>query len=99
MVEALIGDNPDENYVTFQFKGGAADLKRRRRRLKLVMDILEDHLIARMKGHDQETMKKGLKILGYLTIHTRQLDMVMKNPSMVSYYRSKMKKEIKEMLG
>ena len=109
IVEALVGDNPDENYVTFQFKGGAADLKRRLERLNLVRDILEDHgfradlredhLIARMEGHDPEIMEKGLKILGYLTIHTRQLDMVMKNPSMVSYYRSKMKKEISEMIA
>jgi pyruvate,water dikinase len=88
-VEALVGDRPEENYVSFQFKGGAADHQRRLRRVALVAELLREHgfsaeivgdaLRARLEGLDAEAMCHALMILGFLTIHTRQLDMVMAN--------------------
>ena len=39
-------------------------------------------------------MEGRLRILGYLTIHTRQLDMVMNEPTKVEYYRKKMRTDI-----
>ena len=39
-------------------------------------------------------MKKCIEILGYLCLHTRQIDMIMSNETMVKYYRSKFDKEI-----
>jgi pyruvate,water dikinase len=108
-IEALVSDRAAENYITFQFKGGAADYERRRRRVLFVKDILEeygfradvreDHLSARLEGQDEESMQKGLKILGYLTMHTRQLDMIMSNTASVNRYRSGMNRDIRHLVG
>ena len=107
-VEAVVGDVFDENYVSFQYKGGGADYERRLKRLAFLMEILEeqgfavdikeDNLFARLEGHEKDFMREKLKILGYLTIHSGQLDMIMSNSSMVSYYRSKIRKDIRDMV-
>jgi len=108
ITEALIGDRTSENYISFQFKGGAADYPRRLKRVQFVKEILEeygarvelnaDNLIARLEGRDQEHMASRLKIVGYLNIHTRQLDMVMFKPSVVDYYRNKIHDDIRILL-
>jgi pyruvate, water dikinase len=103
-VEALVGDRPGENYISFAFKGGAADYPRRVRRAAFVAGILEefgfrvqlkkDSAFARLEGRDQEYMKERLRILGYMIIHTRQLDMVMSNDASVRQYRDKIMKDL-----
>ncbi|MCD4717009.1 MAG: pyruvate, water dikinase, partial [Desulfobacterales bacterium] len=108
LIEALISDRSSENYMRFQFKGGAADLVRRQKRVFFVKDILEeygfraevkeDNLIARMEHYEKEFMIKSLKIAGYLTIHTRQIDMIMLNDASVRYCRSKIDKDIQELI-
>ena len=108
IVEALVSDRSTENYINFQFKGGAADDHRRCRRILFITDILEeygfrievreDHLIARMEDREKDFMYERLKLLGYLTIHTRQLDMIMLNNASVNHYRSKMREQIRELI-
>ncbi len=70
-IEALIGERAGENYVSFTFKGGAADQGRRVRRARFVGDILEefefrsdvrdDGVTARLEGYDEEVMKEKLE--------------------------------------
>jgi pyruvate,water dikinase len=105
MVEALVSERTTENYISFRFKGGAADNQRRIRRVQFIADILtdylfrveviQDNLASRMEGYEMDFMLQRLKILGYLIMHTRQLDMIMSNPSAIAYYRSKIDKDIK----
>jgi len=107
-LETVVGDLSDENYVSFRYNGGGADYERQLKRLTFLREILEeqgfavdikeDNLFARTENHGKDFMRDKLKILGYLTIHTRQLDMIMSDSSMVSYYRSKIRKDIREMV-
>ena len=109
ITEALVGDRPTENYASFLFKGGAADFDRRLKRVRLVKEILDVHgfhtritkdaLRARVEQHDAETMVAKLKILGFLTIHTRQLDMIAANPAMVDRYRTLLLGRIETLLN
>lgn len=106
VVQTFVSDKSKENYIKFCFKGGAADPNRKFRRMKLIEDILvkydfqvdiyihEDYLNATITAYDQFSTLKRLKALGYLTMHTRQLDMIMGNPAKEAYYKKKLLKSI-----
>jgi pyruvate,water dikinase len=88
-VEAMAADNPHENYVTFQFKGGAASADRRALRARFVGEVLEargfradvkdDALFASLEGLPKDRILTLVRGVGYLLIHTRQIDMVAHN--------------------
>jgi pyruvate,water dikinase len=80
-LEAYVTDRPADNYIKFQFKGGAADYDRRL-------------LVSRIDGREPEFIVQRLLILGYLSIHTRQIDMIMTNKAAVKHYRAKYEKDI-----
>jgi pyruvate,water dikinase len=108
VLEALISERNSENYISFQFKGGAADVERRVLRARFVGEILEEYgfriepkedaMFSRIEGYDEEFMKQRLRVVGYLTMHARQLDMIMTNPNKVSYYRAKIHKDINDVV-
>jgi pyruvate,water dikinase len=109
ILEALVGERSSENYISFQFKGGAANFERRLGRIKLIAEILENHdfrveinednLRARIEDQDMAYMQKRLEILGYLTLHTRQIDMIMNNPAFLNFYKAKIAKDTRTILS
>lgn len=106
-VEALVSERTRENYASFHFKGGAASLDRRILRARFISSLLDlwrfrcningDALSARIEGRDIEEMKDALRVLGYLIIHTRQLDMVMTDQQSVAFYREKMLADLRKL--
>jgi pyruvate,water dikinase len=83
-IEAQAGELEQENYVNFHFKGGAASLARRRLRVAALADVLaengfivevrEDSLSARAEELLASEALELLAVLGYLIMHTRQMD-------------------------
>ncbi len=49
---------------------------------------------ARRTGLDAADIEQGLRVVGYLLMHTRQLDMIMNQPAAVEHYRLKMRADI-----
>jgi hypothetical protein len=49
-----------------------------------------------MEGQGTEVLTTCLMVLGYLSLHTRQINMIMSNRRCVSFYREKIGKEIDE---
>jgi pyruvate,water dikinase len=108
-VETLVSDRDRENYVSFRFQGGAADAERRVARVRLLAEILEEHdfsvkltedtAAARLGGLDAPTTLSRLRIIGYLLMHTRQIDMIMADPAAVRRYKSKMRRDIELVLS
>ena len=70
-------------------------------------EILEDHgfdasyqkdlVNAHIGGYEQRLMERALEVVGYLLVHTRQLDMIMTGGASVEKYKTKMTTDLKEM--
>jgi pyruvate,water dikinase len=107
-LEALVSERESENYVSFQFKGGAASIDRRVHRARLVAEILEkygfrtdveeDCTRARLEGYGRGHMEKRLEIVGYLIIHTRQLDMVMASTAAMNTQKQRMREDLEKIV-
>ena len=108
-VEGFAGDDPGENYALFQYRGGGADLNRRGIRLRLVAGLLEgrgflvevreDSLYARIEGVAREGVEQGMAVIGYLLMHTRQIDMVMADAGAEARYRETLSSGIETVLA
>ena len=109
MIEAYLSDLRTESYVAFTFKGGAADARRKAGRVALLSEILTlygfrieqkgDALTARVEKRPIEFLQQRLKIIGYLSLHARQIDMVMNSQASVNHYREKFLSEINTILS
>lgn len=95
-VEAYMGENLNDNYIRFFFKGGGAAIDRRLRRVRLIREILRamdfevrvagDVVDAVLSKYSKPLLRSRLEIMGKLTVYTKQLDMVMYNDAITDWY-------------
>ncbi|MEW6185311.1 MAG: PEP/pyruvate-binding domain-containing protein [Thermodesulfobacteriota bacterium] len=95
-VDSYCGAVRNNNYITFVFKGGAADLLRRGRRARFLGIVLEelgfevmvkeDLVKADYRKYPEPMTEEKLGHLGRLMGCARQLDMTMSDENMVSWY-------------
>ncbi len=93
ILDTFCSPNPAKNYINFEFKGGAADEVRRRRRVLAIqrvlvdlgfwVDAVGDRVTARLSKQTAAVTSKRLQALGRLLIRTRQMDMLMADDGMV----------------
>ncbi len=93
LVDAYISEERNDNYISFQFKGGAASVDRRERRARLLGKILTDlgfkvrrtgDLVqARLVKYSQEDCEKMLEMTGLVMAFARQLDLALSSETMV----------------
>ncbi len=87
IVDAYISEEKNDNYISFQFKGGAAQIDRRERRARLVKQILDDLGFKALTRGDLvqgrlvklsllET-EQTLELAGLLIAFCRQLDLAL----------------------
>ena len=103
-LEAALAQDSGESFVSFCFQGGAADLKRKIARLALLEELLMslgmdceirgEALLARAEGRQDGECLSMVKALGYLTMHLRQLDMIMANSARTGQYRAKLQSDL-----
>ncbi|MEJ2037999.1 MAG: PEP/pyruvate-binding domain-containing protein [Desulfosarcinaceae bacterium] len=95
-IDTYCGPVINDNYLTFHFKGGAADLARRTRRAALLSEILKrlgfkvelkmDLVHGRMKKYAPDQLAATLKMLGRLLGAVNLLDMVLSDDHQVQWY-------------
>jgi pyruvate, water dikinase len=93
VLDSYCGLSANKNYITFSFKGGAADDDRRSRRVMAISLILKelqfsvsvkgDRVDARLQKYEQAEIEARLDQLGRLLQFTRQMDMLMHNDQCV----------------
>jgi pyruvate,water dikinase len=87
VLDCYCGRTVSKNYITFSFKGGAADDLKRARRARAIGLILEangfrvevagDRVVGRLQKHETALILEKLWIMGKLLQFTRQTDMLM----------------------
>ena len=87
VLDAYCGATVNKNYITFSFKGGAADDVRRSRRVRAIaivlmgldfsVEVKGDRVDARLQKYESPVIQEKLDLIGRLLIFTRQMDMLM----------------------
>jgi pyruvate,water dikinase len=87
LVDAYVSEEINDNYISFQFKGGAASLDRRERRVRLLSQLLEDlgfkvqikgDLVqGRMVKFSLLQTEQTLELVALLMAFCRQLDLAL----------------------
>ncbi len=108
-IETMLTGGGFDSYAGFKFSGGAADEHRRNLRAALIAEVLErhgfqtklrgDNLFAKAESRRHDFILSRLRILGYLLVHTRQLDMAMDGGPWAASLREKILDDIEAMLA
>ncbi len=95
-IDTYCGPVVNDNYITFYFKGGAADIGRRSRRATLISLILKkllfkveqkgDMVRGELKKFDQALIEEKLDMIGRLLGSVRLLDMVLSDDGQIDWY-------------
>jgi len=95
VLDAYCGPLANENYISFSFKGGAADETRRIRRVRAIAGILRaldfsvevvgDRVAASFRKDELAEVTSRLDQLGRLLQFTRQMDMLMTSEDSVQH--------------
>ncbi|MCK4618476.1 MAG: hypothetical protein KAT52_00880 [Desulfobacterales bacterium] len=95
-IDTYCGPVVNDNYITFYFKGGAADIGRRSRRATLITLILKkllfkveqkgDMVRGELKKFDQALIEEKLDMIGRLLGSVRLLDMVLSDDGQIDWY-------------
>jgi pyruvate,water dikinase len=98
-IEAMASKQPNRNYIKYTFKDGGASVERRIRRIELIKEILTkygfkckrkgDYFEARCDYHNQNAILVKLRLLGKLTMLTRQLDLQLKTDDDKEIFKEK----------
>ncbi len=96
VLDAYCGSQVNDNYITFSFKGGAADIGRRSRRAVLIGKILKrlglkteikgDMVRGEIKKYDCALMEEKLDMIGRLLGAVRLLDMMLSDEGQIDWY-------------
>jgi pyruvate,water dikinase len=95
-IEAMATAEPAKNYIRMQFKLGGAPLERRIRRIWLISNLLRlmnfenasqgDFLDSTMSYQGEAEVLERLRLLGRITILTKQLDMTLSSDARANWY-------------
>jgi pyruvate,water dikinase len=104
-VDSYVSETRNDNYIYFRFAGGVTDSIRRARRAMMISTILQkydflveitgDFIIARLKKFERQALLDRHWMLGYLIGFTRQMDVSMRDDSMVEKGVDKFMKTIR----
>lgn len=94
ILDSYCGLTLSKNYITFSFKGGAADDVRRNRRARAIalilrelgftVEVMGDRVDAKFLKYEAEIIQEKLDYLGRLLLFTRQMDMLMHSEASVA---------------
>jgi hypothetical protein len=102
--ESRCTPEPNENYVRMQLKGGGASADRRSRRVGLMLDLLSrlgfehtsrgDFFDSIISNVDEASIADKLRLLGRITMLTKQLDMALANDEITRWYREDLARKL-----
>jgi pyruvate,water dikinase len=93
MIDSVVGETPESNYVSFRFWGGGASRDQRNLRARFLAEVLQqsrfvvecrgDLVAARLRRYPAAASEAALETLGRLMGCARQLDMLLRSEKTV----------------